>query len=158
MKIHGSAPEPNVVPIVIPRPGDNNIVFTAGAIMSYKEFTRLCPNPTPPAVVKPGGKKIVKYDDPDFIKQCNAHDVTLQNWIVITSLRGTEGLEWEKVDYNNPNTWGEWEQELKDAQFAPAEIGYIRRKVFEANALDQDKLDEALKLFQQVMVETAPST
>lgn len=148
MKLHGSVPEPATVPIVLPRPSED-LVFHARAILSYEEFERLSPPPMPPEAIKPGGVKVKKFDDPDFKRACAQRDVLLQNWIVITALKDTEGLEWEKVDYNNPTTWGLWVEELKEAGFPPAEINYIRRKCFEANALDDERLEEAVKVFRR---------
>lgn len=148
MKLHGSIPEPAEVPIVLPRPGDD-ILFVAKAILSYTEFDRLAPPPQPPEVIKPGGAKIRKWDDPEYKKACVKRNETLTDWIVITSLKETPGLEWEKVDYDNPTTWGLWSEELKAAGFPPAEINYIRRRCFEANGLDDDRLEEAAKVFRQ---------
>jgi hypothetical protein len=152
MKLHGQVPEPASVVIVLPRP-NSNLVFTAKAILSYDDFNRLAPHPQPPEAVKPGNIKVKKYDDPGYLKAVEDRNELLTNWIVITSLRDTEGLEWEKVRYEDPTSWGKWSEELSEAGFPTPEINHIRRKCFEANALDNDRLEEALKSFQRARAE-----
>jgi hypothetical protein len=66
---------------------------------------------------------------------------------VITSLRATEGLEWDKIQYNNPDTWKLYKEELKESGFSSFEVDKIINGVMSANCLDEDKIEQARRSF-----------
>lgn len=132
--------------IAIPRP-NGNIVFIAEALESWDLFDKICTEPEPPEVLKPGGIKEKDLEDSKYLKAINEHNVLRTHWIVLMSLKSTEDLEWETVNYNDPSTWMNYEKELKDAGFNPLEIGRIVRGVMSANGLNDDMIEAAKKDF-----------
>jgi hypothetical protein len=146
MKLNGVRLEcPNIAVLVLPRP-DGDIVFKAQAVLDFDEFEKICPPPTPPVrVVK--GRREVMASDPEYIKQLNAHNEKRMAWIILKSLEATEGLEWETVNMNDPETYTNYVQELKDAKFSVVEINKIVMLALQANALDEAKLEAARQAF-----------
>lgn len=138
---------PNTVFFVIPRAGQD-IGFTVQAVLDYSDFDRLCPQPKPPKMLRRGSRK--QEDDFDS----PTYKVALDQWaqkkvefVILHALKATEGLEWETVDDNNPDTWKNVAEELKDAKFTPMQITYIHNKCIEVNTLNEDKLEEARERF-----------
>ncbi len=146
MKLGNTVFAPNVVTIVIPR-DTGNVVFKATAVFDYEPFAKLCPEPAPPVGMKPGGIKVIQTNDPAYRAATLERNVQLNRWIVLESLKATEGLTWEKVDLENPETWKYYREELKDAFFTNAEINLIVDGCLEANSLDETKLEEARNAF-----------
>mgnify|MGYP003417831037 CR=1 FL=1 len=147
MKIKGKVvAETNIETVVIPRPS-GPIVFKAQAVLDHKDFESLCPVPQPPGVLKPGGKKGFDYDDANYLDAQEKYAKRKFAWLVLQSLKATEGLEWETVDLGNPDTWLNYEQELRDSKFNETEIVYIVRAVLTANSLDEDKIESARQSF-----------
>ncbi len=149
MKLKGKKLEgANRQTLVIPRTdGRENIVLTAEAVLDYSDFDKLCPEPTPPIFVLPGGEKKADLEDATFKKRNAEYSQKRLAWMVIRSLRATPDLEWERVDLGDPNTWLRYEEELKDSGFSIVEIGRVRTCVFIANCLDDAKLVEARDSF-----------
>lgn len=147
MKIHGKVlDEPNEEVIVIPRP-TGDIVFKARAVLSYEAFEKIYPTPEPPTVRRPGNQTSVNIDDPKFKKKLEDYANKRTAWLIIKSLEATEGLEWETVDIENPESWENYLQELRDSKLNEAEITRIIQGVMVANALDDAKIVEARERF-----------
>lgn len=132
--------------IVLPR-GEQEIVFVAKAVLSFKEFEKLCPEPEPPEYIGENGKKTTDFEDLGYRQQLIQRASRRMNWLVLKSLEDSPGLEWEQVDLQNPKTWDKWDEELEEANFTPAEINRIRNAVFIANALNEDRIKEARDAF-----------
>lgn len=146
MKIHGKTYEPNETLIPFLKKGET-IVMKARAVLDYSEFDQLCPRPNPPKRTYADGSIRDVLDDPTYIKAMDDYAEKRVNWMILTSINATDGLEWEKVNMKDPDTWNLLQQELKSAGFSEIEIGRLQAGVFEANGLDQEKLDQALKDF-----------
>jgi hypothetical protein len=143
-KIEGA----NVEYIVLPRGDGEPLVLKAQAILDYSPFEKLCPVPRPPAVMRAGGVKSYNVEDPRYVGAVAEHSAKRSAWIVLTSLRlGTPDLEWETVDYGDPNTWLGYIDELRAAGFSEVEIIRIVKGAMVANALDDAKLDAARRDF-----------
>jgi hypothetical protein len=157
MKLQGQKVEgPNVEIIVIPRGGDKkDIVLMARAVMDMDEFNQLCPAPSPPAKVTKGGKKEYNVKDPGFIKALEAHVEKQTAWMVIQSLKATEGLVWETVEESNHRTWMNYKTELKAAGFNHFETQRIINGVFAANSLNEARVNEAREAFLHGQEEAA---
>jgi hypothetical protein len=139
---------PNIETIILPRGDGEPIVFKAQAVLDFDDFEKMCPMPKPATVVRPGGKKSANFEDPTYKAAIELHAKKRFAWIVLTSLHlGTPDLEWERVDYGDPNTWLSYEDELREAGISNIEIGRIHRGVMIANALDDEKLEEARNAF-----------
>jgi len=140
---------PQTMALVIPRANlKEDLVFTLTAILDETVFEQLCPEPIPPHIRK-AGETITR---PDFTDK-KYHDAVQTwaeqktAWSVITTLKSTEGLEWETVDLNDPTTWCNWKTELAAAGFTNSERAMIVNKVAEVNGLSQHRIDEAMQRF-----------
>lgn len=150
MKIKGKKIEgPGVEYVVIPRPDseDGDIVFTCAAVLDYDAFDKLCPLPDPPMVLKPGGIQTPDVEDEDYQKIISEHGIKRIDWLTLKSLESTEGLEWETVDMQDPVTWKNYNDELKQAGFTFMEIAHIRQGVISVNSFDDRKMKEARERF-----------
>ena len=157
MKIKGKKIEgPNREIIPIPRGMGDDLVFIVNAIMDMTPFEKMCPAPTP-LLRKIDGVDIPNLKDPAFLKLLDQHATKRMAWMVITSLEGTEGLEWETVDIGDPSTWRLFRDEMKSAGLSEMEINRIVAGVISVNALSESKIEAARERFlllQQVQLES----
>jgi hypothetical protein len=137
---------PNVEVIVIPREPED-IVFKAQAVLDFDNFGKLCPTPKPPRILKRGVGLIENVEDHNYKIALEQHASRRLEWLIIESLKATENLQWERVDYSKPETWELYKDELKESGFGEYEINRIIRGVMIANSLDESKLEEARKRF-----------
>jgi hypothetical protein len=148
---------PNVTVVVIPR-NDKNIIFKAQAILDFKEFDGMIKPPVPPMRTKPGTEEQTpNFESPDYKKAVHEYAEKKTSYIVIKSLSATPGLKWDTVSLADPDTWSNYDKELKAAFFSEVEITSILEAVWEANALDDNKIREARDRFlasEQVVVQT----
>lgn len=148
MRVNGKKIEgPNVEIIAIPRGNGPTIIFQAQAVLDYSAFEKLCPQPEPPVMFKPGGVKVVDVTDISYKQELNQFALKKMAWIVLTSLSATEGLEWETVVMGDPSTWINYATELKESGFTSTEIERIVAGVFDANGLNDEKINEARSSF-----------
>jgi len=97
MKLFGEKIEgPNEELIILPRSGRKDLIFKVRAILSTDAFEKLCPQPEPPNLLKPGGKKVPDVNDKIFKIKFAEWVSKRTAWMVITSLSATDGLTWEK--------------------------------------------------------------
>ena len=151
MKIKGvKISEPNVEVVVFPRTS-GNIVFKAQAVLDYKDFDNLCPQPNPPSGMVPGGATKLDVTDPEYLKELDRWASQKTAWMVLESLKVTEDLEWETIEPSDPKTWEKWQDELQDAKFSPAEISRILIAVTTACGLNQEKIELATQQFLVTM-------
>jgi hypothetical protein len=137
---------PNIEVIVLPR-DDGDLIFKAQAILDFKDFERLCPEPKIPEVMKRGEGIVQNPEDPFYKKELEQYRQKQMNWMVVNSLRATEGLEWEQVKFEDSGTWHLYEEELRQSGFGQFEINKIIKGVWAANCLDEEKLQQARKRF-----------
>ncbi len=147
MKLHGEIPQPSVEYIVLPRP-DKDIVLMATALKDFEDFQEICKRPEPPVKIKAKtGERVPNVKDESYLSDLKIHNDKFTAWVIIKSLESTEGMEWETVSLDDPNTWLNWKQELIDSNFSAGEITYIVDKVMEANGMNDAKLKEARAVF-----------
>lgn len=148
MKINGKKIEgPNEEIIIIPR-GESDIVFKAQAVLSYDEFDKICPFPEPPMIRRKGAEQATPdYEDKKYIQKQNEYIGKRTHWMILKSIEATDGLEFETVKMSDPETWGNYEKEFKDAGFSEVEINRIIIGVQVANCLSESRLQEARKRF-----------
>lgn len=140
--------ECNIQTIVIPRGDGPPIVFKAHAILEPKRFNELCPRPKAPIRVKAGGERIPNLKDPRYQLSLDAWALRKTAWLIVETLRlGNPDLEWDTVDYDNPNTWEKYVNDLQNAGFSDAEISMIIDGCLQANALDNEKIEAARASF-----------
>ena len=149
MKIKGKKIEgANVEVVVIPRGnGVEDIVFKCQAILDMKDFDALCPMPEAPGIILAGGRRAKDTENLVFKEELEQYGKKRVSWMLINSLRATEGLEWETVVYNNSDTWNNYERELRDSGFTEGEIARIITGVMTANGLNEDRIQEARERF-----------
>ena len=148
MKIHGQKIQgPNIEIIAFPRPNTKDIIFKAQAVTNYDDFEKLCPRPTPPTKVYPGKKPIEDVADPQYNEELNDYGQKRTNYMILKSLSVTDGLEWETVDWSDPESWGNYKQELQDSGFSDIEMVRLINGVMAANGLDDDKIEQARERF-----------
>lgn len=147
MKMHGKKiTGPNIEYIVIPRT-TGNIVFKATAVLDNKLFKELVPEPKVKMKTLPGGMQVPNPDDEGYLAQIKDYNRKSFCFMVIQSLKDTEGLEWETVQETNPDSWKNYEEELKEAGFSQSEVNIIELGVMTANSLNEAKLKEARDSF-----------
>lgn len=147
MKMHGrEISKPNIEVVVIPR-SDGDLVFKAQAVLDYTAFEKLCPVPTPPEKMLPGGSHSVDVNDKAYNTKLMEWAGKKTDWMVLESLKATEGLEWATVDYSDHTTWSNYRKEMVGASLSPAEIQRILQAAIDACGLSQEKIDEATERF-----------
>ncbi len=146
MRINGRTLSLNEEILVLPRP-DGDIVIKARGLANSKAFDEICLPPIAPEVIKADGSRFRNTDDATYKAAAEQYGANKVAWIVIESLKATEGLEWETVKPSDPSTWQLWEQELKDSGFSEPEVLRITNLVMSANSLDGGKLEAARKRF-----------
>lgn len=159
MKIKGKSVEPpKPIPIVIPR-GEESILLYAQPLMDFEEFDLLYPEPNPPYVTKPGKQPYPDFKDKAYLKKMEDYGTAKLNYTIIKSLSmGTEGLEWEKIDVSNPETWLYLEEELRSI-FSVGEVSHIFDSVIDAARPSEERCKEALRRFMSPQEEEQnPST
>jgi hypothetical protein len=144
MKIRGKKIEgPNEEVIIIPR-GDEPIILKARAVLDYKEFNAICPAPKPPIKMHRSGQRVPDFTNSNYQKEFDRVNTARVNWMILKSLDVPENeIEWETIDMSDPDTWGNFENELRAAGFSDIEIGRITTGVMSANGLDDAKVEEA---------------
>ncbi len=156
MKIKGKKIEgPNREIIAIPRGMGDDLIFIVSAVMDMSPFEKMCPAPAPP-LRKIDGVDVPNLKDAAFLKLLDQHSTKRMAWMVITSLEGTEGLEWETVDAGDPSTWLLFRDEMTSAGLSEMEVNRIVAGVISVNALSESKIEAARERFlllQQVQPE-----
>jgi hypothetical protein len=132
--------------LVLPR-GEAFIVFRARGIVDFDEFHKYVPEPVPPKKMTRDGL-IADTANPNFQKDMEAYARRRLAYMMVKSLEPSE-IEWETVNPDDPSSWVNWENDLKEAEFSQVEIGRITGLVLEANCLDEAKLKQAREVFQR---------
>ena len=87
------------------------------------------------------------YQDPKYLNALDEWAMKKGYWITLKSLEGTPDLEWDTIDMDDPETWGNYLKEMNEAGLSDIEISRIVNAVSEACGLDQAKIDEATESF-----------
>ena len=146
MKVNGKeldAPKPVDVPVTI---NGETIIFKVAAVLDYSDFESLCPVPQPPEVITPGNIRRNNPQDPKYRDEIKRHGERRTAWMFLQSLSKTEGLEWETVKEDDPETWENMEGELRKS-LAPHSVNRLISKMCEANGLGEEVLREARESF-----------
>lgn len=134
--------------IVLPRgEGEDDIVFKAKAVLDAKRYRELCPEPKPRKMIKRGVGEVDDLDNPSYKAAVDEHNKLYTAFLVIESLKSTEGLEWDTVDDEDPSTWQNYEEDLKNAGFSDFERARILAGVMAANALNENTIKQARERF-----------
>ncbi len=159
MRIGGVDPQtlPTEVILVLPR-GEAEIVFRAQGVPDYEPFNQMCPEPKAPIIHKPKIGWVDNLEEPGYKDMMATYGKKRLSWLVVTSLAPSD-IAWDTVEVDNPKTWENWSEDMKKAGFSQVECNRIQQLVFEANCLDEDKLEQARESFlagqQQVPSESS---
>jgi hypothetical protein len=123
------------------------VEITVQAVVDESAVDKILTRPNPPIRVNAGGSKMHVFDDPKYKTAVDNWAVQKSNWIALRALEATEGLEWETVDPSNPDTWGNFRDELQAAGFTPAEQNKIQLAINQVNGLTPDNMEIALQSF-----------
>ncbi len=131
--------------LVIPR-GGHDVVFKAKAIEDMEAFEKICPSPVAGTKMLKGGLTVSNTEDPAYQAKLTEWAGLKTAWMVIESLKATEGLEWDTVT-DDPATWPNYSDDLRKSGFSDAELGRLIALVSAANGLNQSKITEATERF-----------
>lgn len=146
MRLNGKKIEGlNVEEIFIPR-GEEAILFRAQAVVDYTICDALNPRPTPKKGRNRAGE-LVEITDKTYATALDEYATRRVAYMVVKSLEATEGLEWETVNLEDMNTWGNWRTEFESSGFTEPEIGRIFGGVLAACGLDESKVEKARNRF-----------
>lgn len=144
MRIGGIAVEgPTEEVLVLPR-GEQVLVIRAKAI-NLDDFDALCPEPKPPGKLTKDGW-IPDVDNENYKSIVNTHNEKRIAYLVVKALEPSE-IEWDTVQIDNPRTWTNYTSDFKAAGLTTIEINRIVQCVMQANSLDENKLEQARKVF-----------
>jgi hypothetical protein len=139
--------KPNNVIIPVIR-GDTEVIFQAACILDFKEFEQVLKEPTPPMILHKGKTVAVPdFEDRKYNDQLVDYSSKRFAWLIAKSLTATEGLEWDKVDFSNPDSWENYKTELKDLGFNEFQVSRLVNGVMEANGLSDARVKEARDRF-----------
>ncbi len=146
MKIAGVDPKTlvNEVILVLPR-GEQNLVFRARGLKDMEVFNTKCPKPKPPGKLTRDGW-VPNDSDPTYQTVLDQWAKKRLGFIIFHSLKPSE-IEWDTVKEDDPRTWTDWEQDMRDGGFSEMECSRILALVLEANSLDEEKLKKAREVF-----------
>jgi hypothetical protein len=148
MKINNlSIPTDYINTLVIPKAG-NEYVFKAKPVVDYSVFEETCPKPERRMGTFPGGVK-KPVETKDFVAEEQAWFLKRYHWMMIESLSATEGLEWDSVNPDDPESWALWEKDLQASGFSGLEISLILDLVHDACGINSEKIEKATKSFLQ---------
>jgi hypothetical protein len=148
MKIGGIDPKslPAEEVLVLPR-GDQRIVIRARGLENMEEFKSLSPEPAPPGKLTKDGW-VPDTEDAGYKSVLTEYNKRRLAYMVVHSLEPSQ-IEWDTVKLENPATWINWEADLKAGGLSQVECNRILALVFEANCLDEAKLQKARSFFLQ---------
>ena len=146
MKIGGKVIEGSYVEIIPVIRGEEEIIFKAQPVCDYDDFNKVCPEPTPPTTMKPGGEQGIDLKSPVFLEAMNKHAEKKANWMFLKALEPTE-IEWDTVNMADPDTFENWEKELKGLKFTEYQIITLKNGIWAAQGLDTDKIKAAKESF-----------
>lgn len=156
MKIQGKNLDgPAIEILVIPR-GEIDIVFQAQCVTDYTEFEAIYKSPEPPMILHRGDEvSVPNFQDKKYIEKMSDYAKAQTNYMILKSLEATEDLIWETIEMTQPDTWGNYEQELLDSGFSSIHIGRIINLVSIVNGLDEKMIQDAKKRFLASTLEVA---
>jgi len=157
MKIGGVDPKTltNEVLLVLPR-GEDEIVFRARGLKDMDKFNNLCPQPKVPVKLTRDGP-IDMPDDVSYKEMMDQWAKKRLGYIVVNSLKPSN-IEWDTVKEDEPRSWKNWEDDLRNGGLSEIECSRILATVMEANALDEAKLRKAREVFLLGQVQTVQAS
>lgn len=154
MKLEGR----HVEEIFIPRGEQDGILFKACAIQSLDRFNETCPEPKPPYIHRPGKAPQPDTNSKVYQEALTEHNKRRLGFIIMETLKETEGLEWDLLKADDPATWGRYEEEFFASGFTQMEINLIISGVMQVNSLDPEHIKNARERFLALKAEAEKAT
>lgn len=127
---------------------DFEFVLEIEGVTDMTEFEELYPQPLAPEVRLVDGTTQRNLEDRMFRKAIDIWWKQRSDWMMLKSLTmRNPDLTLDTVDPNKPNTWANWEKELKDAGFTPGEMNRIVAALYTVNSLNEAALKAARERF-----------
>lgn len=140
MKINGQKlKDRQLYEVFIPRGNDDGILFRAQAV-DLSDIP--IQEPEVPLRREKGKAPVKDTENAKYREAKEDYDKKVFAYLIIKSLQPTEGLEWENVNLDDPNTWEKYLDELKESGFTNIEINNIIQGVLRANSLDEDYISK----------------
>jgi len=141
-----------VLPPLVLKREDDELVFRAQPVHDLDEFEALCPAPDFKkfGVLTPQGWQ-PDPEAPEYLDLLKTYRKRRWAYIVIKTLEPSN-IEWEKVKLKDHTTWLDYYEELA-AVLSYNELGHVMALIEEANALDQEKLEENRQSFFRKLAE-----
>lgn len=134
------------------RHGSQLIAFIAEPVHDWDEFNALCPQPDTTQFGRyektPEGVKFVVDHEAPALKDVRKKRAKLMDEYLIIKSLAPSNIEWQNVKLDDPETWQNAEKELRTV-LTTHEYNLVVKLVLDANALDQESLEENRKSFFQ---------
>lgn len=128
--------------LVLPRL-DGDLVFKARAVRDFELFKKMVNEPKAPSILLRGGHQ-KNFKDAGYLQMVDRFNTLRLCFLVINSL---QDVEWDTVQFDDPNSWTNWETDLTEAGLADIEVQRVLSCVLSANSLNEAKLVEARDAF-----------
>ncbi len=137
---------PKKTVLVIPR-DDGDIVFKFVAVGDDAGFDKLIQPPVAPVSFNVKlQQKVTKTDDPGYQAALSQYYKLHSAWVFLQSIAPSE-IEWDTVDLAKPETWTNWQADLKAAGFSLNEVNVIYAEFNRTNVLSEAMIQEARTRF-----------
>lgn len=149
MKIHGKKPGvfTDVVAFPLGEGGHNVVVFKLVPPDDLNDYEKQWPAPKPPMKTEPGKKPVPYLEDKNYKIEMSQWIGRKYDWIYVTTLRNTPGLEWEKVKLADIMTYTHWQSELMELGLTVPMWNHLYSRILAVNGLDDAKLAQAREDF-----------
>ena len=135
------------------RRGKDYLVFYAQPVWDLDEFNLRCPAPVNNHHMFTKGGKVIDPKAPAYLDALAEHSRKRWGYIVLKTLEPSN-ITWDNVSLVDPSTWVNVEQDLKRS-LGLYEFSRVMRLVDEANAIDEEKLEENAQSFFQQQAQAA---
>lgn len=122
------------------------IVFVLQATRDYKIFEALCPMPSPSLITHANGRKEYDVTTDSYHKRLTEYAAKQTAWGFYQAIKGTEGLEFETVVEDDPDTWKNAQAELQEF-LLPHEWMRLQNAWVNLNQIDEDRIKIARDSF-----------
>lgn len=161
MKIGGTTIEGQHEEILVLPRGEQKVVFRARGVSDMSEFIKLCPQPTPPNMMRRINgtmQKVPNMDDPIFKAKLMDWAGQRADWLILKALEPSN-IEWDTVKMDDPTTWKNYVNDLLK-YFSDMEASRIQMLAGEVNGMNENKLAEARESFfrEQQGPQSVPSS
>ncbi len=148
---------PKRTTLVLPR-DEGDLVFQFVAVSDDSEFAKLYPPPEPPKTFLVAKQATVPdYTDADYQRRLELHNKARNAWIFLQSI-APSNIEWDTVVLTDPNTFDNWDTDMKRAGLSLNEVNQVWKAYLKSNIISDEMLDEARSRFLASLAPVASPT